>query len=141
CTCKYCKKDRDKGCENPHKCTITAKEILNKITPKFNTKTKPKKDRLSLTHSRKKKNQQAHKRRRGEIIFDSTTRSTLTDCFRIFTDPSKKSKRPAHHLQNPTRGLNILEDKMTIYTDGSCINNRKYNAKSGSRIWISTDDK
>ncbi|KAG2131746.1 hypothetical protein DEU56DRAFT_739775 [Suillus clintonianus] len=72
CACKYCIKDRMKGCENPHKCATIAKEILNKINPKLNTKMKPKKDGLSLTHNRKEKNQQAHERRRGEIIFDPT---------------------------------------------------------------------
>jgi ribonuclease HI len=142
CACKYCKKDRNKGCENPHKCAITAKEILNKIAPKFNTKSKPKKDNLSLTHSRKEKNQQAHERRQGEIIFDPTItiRTTLGDCFRIFTDPSKQSERPAHRLQAPMRGLNIIEESITIYTDGSCLNNGKYNARSGSGIWVSAEN-
>ncbi|KAG2046245.1 hypothetical protein BDR06DRAFT_840651, partial [Suillus hirtellus] len=138
CACKYCKKDRDKGCKNSHKCATIVKEILNKIAPKFNTKSKPKKDSLSLTHSRKEKNQQAHKQRQGEIIFDPTTmiQTTLGDCFRIFTNPSKQSDRPAHHLQAPMRGLNIIEECISIYTDGSCLNNGKHNAKAGSGIWI-----
>ncbi|KAG1763762.1 ribonuclease H-like domain-containing protein [Suillus occidentalis] len=38
------------------------------------------------------------------------------------------------------RGLNIIEDKVTIYTDGSCLHNGKYNAKSGSGIWISEEN-
>ncbi|KAG1870924.1 hypothetical protein C8R48DRAFT_575235, partial [Suillus tomentosus] len=141
CACKYCEKDRLKGCDNPHKCAMAAKEILNKITPKYNTKVKPKKDNLSLTHQRKEKNRQAHQNRRGEILFDptATVRSELTECFRIFTDPLKKSNNPAHRLQAPARGLNLLEDKITIYTNGSCLNNGKNNARSGSGIWISEE--
>ncbi|KAG2059348.1 hypothetical protein BDR06DRAFT_874379 [Suillus hirtellus] len=72
CVCTYGEKDQLKGCDNPHKCTMAAKEILNKITPKYNTKVKPKKDNLSLTHQHKEKNRQAHQNRRGEILFDPT---------------------------------------------------------------------
>ncbi|KAG1856507.1 ribonuclease H-like protein [Suillus tomentosus] len=35
------------------------------------------------------------------------------------------------------RGLNIIEERISIYTDGSCLNNGKHNAKAGSGIWIS----
>jgi ribonuclease HI len=38
------------------------------------------------------------------------------------------------------RGLNIIEERISIYTDGSCLNNGKYNAKSGSGIWISAEN-
>jgi ribonuclease HI len=34
------------------------------------------------------------------------------------------------------RGLNLLQEKLTIYTDGSCINHGKDNAHCGSGIWI-----
>ncbi|KAG1808025.1 uncharacterized protein BJ212DRAFT_1237705, partial [Suillus subaureus] len=76
------------GCKNPHKCAATAREILSKLAPKYDTKTKPKRDELSLTHHRKEKNSQAHESRNGEILFNSTTmiRTSLKDCFRVFTD-------------------------------------------------------
>jgi ribonuclease HI len=137
CTCPPCQKDQQVGCSNPHKCATTAREILSKITPKYDTGTKPKKDELSLTHRRKEKNTQAHQSRNGEILFDPTTiRTNLKDCFRIFTDPKYNSIALAHRLQNPTHGLNLINKKMTIFTDGSCTNNRKENAKSGCDIWI-----
>ncbi|KAG2124642.1 uncharacterized protein EDB93DRAFT_1098407, partial [Suillus bovinus] len=89
CPCTACNKDREEGCNNPHTCAQYANEILFKIAPKFNTKTKPKKDGLSLTHRRKEKNYQTHQRRQGEILFDPTVtiRSSLSECFRIFLDP------------------------------------------------------
>ncbi|KAG0693369.1 hypothetical protein DFH29DRAFT_785377, partial [Suillus ampliporus] len=46
CECPDCKRDRTKGCKNPHNCAQTANEILSKLAPKFNTKSKPKKDGL-----------------------------------------------------------------------------------------------
>jgi len=93
CPCTDCQKDRNKGCKNPHTCAQHANEILFKIAPKFDTKTKPKKDGLSLTRHRKEKNHQAHKNKQGEILFDPTVtnRSCLSDCFRIFIDPKKTS--------------------------------------------------
>ncbi|KAG2738873.1 hypothetical protein P692DRAFT_201650721, partial [Suillus brevipes Sb2] len=86
CICKDCRKDRTKGCKNPQACAQTANEILSKIAPKFNTKSKPKKDGLSLTHHRKEKNHQAHAQKTGEILFDPTVtiRSNITEGFRIF---------------------------------------------------------
>ncbi|KAG1818840.1 hypothetical protein EV424DRAFT_1323668 [Suillus variegatus] len=47
CACSDCKRDRNKECKNPHHCAQTANEILSKLAPKFNTKSKPKKDGLS----------------------------------------------------------------------------------------------
>ncbi|KAG1844406.1 hypothetical protein C8R48DRAFT_617993, partial [Suillus tomentosus] len=138
CPCSACQKDRRIGCKDPHKCAQTANEILFRIAPKFNTKAKPKKDGLSLTRRRKEKNHQAHKSRQGEILFDPTTtiRSNLKDCFRIFSNPEHNSLTPAHRLQAPARGLNLLQDHITIFTDGSCINNGKENSRSGGGIWL-----
>lgn len=36
----------------------------------------------------------------------------------------------------PARGLNLLQDHITIFTDGSCINNGKENSRSGGGIWL-----
>ncbi|KAG2064710.1 hypothetical protein BDR04DRAFT_953896, partial [Suillus decipiens] len=86
CTCQPCRKDRQARCINLHKCAANAREILSKIAPKYDTRTKPKKDELSLTHRRREKNTQAHQSRNREILFDPTTmiRTSLKDCFRIF---------------------------------------------------------
>ncbi|KAG0691780.1 hypothetical protein DFH29DRAFT_818935 [Suillus ampliporus] len=76
----------------------------------------------------------------GEILFDPTTTitSNVTEGFRIFTNPAHISLTPAYRLQ-AVRGLNIIQDKLTIYTDGSCINNGKMDARCGSGIWITED--
>ncbi|KAG1850503.1 hypothetical protein C8R48DRAFT_567296, partial [Suillus tomentosus] len=105
CACSDCKRDKNKGCKNPHYCAQIANEILSKLAPKFNTKSKPKKDDLSLTHHRKEKNNQAHERRTGELLFDPsiTIRSNVSEGFRIFTNPEHISLTPAHRLQTPIR--------------------------------------
>ncbi|KAG1728984.1 ribonuclease H-like protein [Suillus paluster] len=46
---------------------------------------------------------------------------------------------PAHRLQTPTRGRPTNDRKLTIYTDGSCTNNGKENAKCGGGIWVGED--
>ncbi|KAH7905232.1 hypothetical protein BJ138DRAFT_976902, partial [Hygrophoropsis aurantiaca] len=86
CKCGCCKADRERGCENPHKCATTAKKIIDSICPRLNPKNAPRHDNLTLTHTRKEKNRQAIKTGQGEILFDPsvTTRAALEDCFRIF---------------------------------------------------------
>jgi len=43
------------------------------------------------------------------------------------------------NLQNASHpsGIALKEEELTIYTDGSCIDNRKLNARCGGGIWIS----
>ncbi|KIL53941.1 hypothetical protein M378DRAFT_93358, partial [Amanita muscaria Koide BX008] len=35
CACPYCKEDRKKGCEHPHKCTKKGNAYLNSLLPKW----------------------------------------------------------------------------------------------------------
>ncbi|KAH7919029.1 hypothetical protein BV22DRAFT_993416, partial [Leucogyrophana mollusca] len=86
CKCQDCKKDRQKGCTNPHNCAQIAKEILSKINPILNPLTCPKKDKLTLTHTRIEKNRRAIISKRGDIIFDPSVmiKTSLAECFRIF---------------------------------------------------------
>ncbi|KAJ8587399.1 hypothetical protein M405DRAFT_703302, partial [Rhizopogon salebrosus TDB-379] len=138
CACDPCKRDRDLGCANPHRCATTAKKILDKLHPKFNTTSSPRKDDLTLTHRRKEKNSQAVANRRGDIIFDPTVtaKTSLSECFRIFTKTSL-IQSPAYRLQRPLTGRPTNDIPLTVYTDGSCIMNGKEDAKCGSGIWIS----
>ena len=39
----------------------------------------------------------------------------------------------SHHLQ---QGIDLTNEKISVFTDSSCINNRKKNAKCRSRVWI-----
>ena len=76
------------------------------------------------------------KNQNKSIIFDPTitTKNDLTECFCIFTDPTRTSKTPAQHQVTP--GTKIRHPTMKVHTDGACINNGKQNAQSGSGIWF-----
>ena len=64
-----------------------------------------------------------------------TEKKELSDCFRIFTDPSKIKNIPALRPP-PTRGIPPEDEKIIVYTDGSCTNNGKLDARCGSGIWL-----
>ena len=135
CHCEECIEDRANGCENPQRCAIEAQNRLNKISLKLNPNRMSYRDNLSLTHRRKEKNATATIEG-GDITFDPsvTIKSDLADCFRIMVDPEKVSNIPAER-QPPPRGTTIPDEEITVYTDGSCMNNGKLNAKCGAGIW------
>ncbi|KAH7903891.1 ribonuclease H-like protein [Hygrophoropsis aurantiaca] len=111
------------------------------MSPKYNTNNNPQTDNLTLTHRRKEKNQNSRIQRKGEITFDPTisTKNSIAECFRIFTDPNKLSQQPAYRLQFGTQGRPHDNEHIKIFTDGSCSNNGKQNAKCGAGIWIADD--
>ena len=96
-------------------------------------------DNLSLMPSRKDRNREA--RSTNDLIrFNPsiTSKNDLAECFRIFTDPDKISNLPARRYY--TRGINHRHAGITMYTDGSCINNGKLDARSGSGVWVGPND-
>ncbi|KAH9176241.1 hypothetical protein EDB89DRAFT_1846301 [Lactarius sanguifluus] len=139
CRCKDCTTDRERGCKNPQCCAIEAQKRINKITLKLNPMRPHNQDNLTLTKRRLENNEQTseddEEEEQGTTFNPSVMVNTnLSDCFRIFTDPSKTTNIPATR-QHP-RGITIPKEEITIYTDGSCFNNSKENARCGSGIWI-----
>ena len=97
CNCPACVEDHRKDCTHPHDCAKEALARINKTTPKLNPLhigNRP--DNLSLTKRRKEQNQTA-KKENGSITFDPsiTTKEDLSECFRVFTDPQRKTRHPA----------------------------------------------
>jgi len=138
CTCQDCIQERLDGCHNPNDCAHEALTRIQDLAPKYNPLAPDIHDDLSLTPNRKAKNV-ATRRNDTETIFDPsiTCKESLAECFRIFTNPEKISLTPAsRHL---TRGLNLDNIKMKVYTDGACMKNGKSDAKCGSGIWIAPD--
>ncbi|KAG2068442.1 hypothetical protein BDR04DRAFT_1024560, partial [Suillus decipiens] len=82
------------------------------------------------------KNSQAHTQTQGELIFNPsvTIRNSLTDCFCIFIDPSRPIQIPAYRLHVPLNSRQTNDKTLTIFTDGSCTNNGKQNAKCSGGI-------
>lgn len=111
CYCPDCSNDRKEGCRNPHACATEAQTRLEQILPKFNPLT-PGHNRgnLSLTEQRKRRNVIA-KTLDGEITFDPsiTSKEDLSECFRIFTDPSRISNSPAKRVEPRETRLRLQE--------------------------------
>ena len=133
CPCDDCKKDRAKGCKNPHRCAFNARNLLTGLARKLNPATPRQADNLTLTHHRLEKNAKANIKRGDEVIFNPTvtTRTSLKDCFRVFVTqpPSDQSAtRPKSEEEPPP--------PMVMYTDGSCVNNGLLDAKSGAGVWV-----
>jgi ribonuclease HI len=140
CQCQDCELDKQKDCLNPHACATEASIRLQLIAPKLNPLARPpSNDNLSLTATRKTNNETA-RRTNQDITFNPTitSRTNLTECFRIFTDPGRISNSPAtrHHTQPQEMGL----PPITMYTNGACFNNGKEDARSGSGIWFGQND-
>ena len=132
CQCEDCKGDRAGGCKDPHKCASTAEAISTNLSLKFNLTAPSQKDGLTLTHRRLEKNARANVANGDELIFNPsvTTRTNLSDCFRIFATKPIPSL-PA--LRLPRDGTIA---PLTIFTDGSCLHNGQHNATCGAGIWL-----
>jgi hypothetical protein len=134
CNCQACNEDHRKDCTHPHDCAKEALARINSTIPKQNPlHTDNGLDNLSLMKRRKERNQRA-KEENDAITFDPsiTTKEDLSECFRVFTDPQRQSRNPAQRQQN--EGANERYNETQVYTDGSCINNGKANARCGSGV-------
>ncbi|KAG1820375.1 ribonuclease H-like protein [Suillus subaureus] len=77
----------------------------------------------------------------GEILFDPTVtaKTHISECFCIFVNTECLVQIPAYRLHAPGAGRGKETEPITIYTNGSCKNNGKYNATCSSGIWIGED--
>ena len=137
CHCDDCKTGRSHGCENPQHCAIEAQKRLGWITPKLNPTRLSSQDSLSLTKCWRERNQQAAEDNEQGVIFDPSVmeKKDLSECFRVFMDPKKIRNIPAKRHMCPN-GISLDNEEITDYTDGSCLNNRKQNARCGGGIWL-----
>ncbi|KAA1466709.1 hypothetical protein DENSPDRAFT_767864 [Dentipellis sp. KUC8613] len=80
---------------------------------------------------------------KGAILFDPTItcKTDLAECFRVFTDPSHILVPPADRLTRRTDHPVRPHLHTIVYTDGSCINNGKANARCGSGVWFREGDR
>jgi hypothetical protein len=124
----------------PNLCAMEALTHIQETAPKLNPINlgKPH-DNLSLTRRRKARNEE-ERLEEGEILFDPTItcKNSLAECFRIFTDS------PEVHPISASRAyavrFRLRHQKVTVYTDGACYNNRREDAQCGSRVWFGPDD-
>ncbi|KAI0683371.1 hypothetical protein BC835DRAFT_1231253, partial [Cytidiella melzeri] len=139
CSCQMCTQDKERlGCTHPSKCCETAARLLNNLHNKWHPTANPPDDKLTLTRHRKEKNRRARIEGPSLTFNPSVTKGdNVSDGFRVFTNPAITSCKPAH--RPPTPAIR-RRDILTVYTDGSCLNNGAANARAGARIWYGTGD-
>ncbi|KAI0047993.1 hypothetical protein FA95DRAFT_1491659, partial [Auriscalpium vulgare] len=139
CECRDCAADAEAGCDNPHRCATKAKEVLDHLNPKLNPSNASPPDDLTLTHHRLRRNEDA-RTTHDVILFDPSVacKTSITDCFRIFTDPGSLSLPPATRLARPAEGT-ATPVTITIHVKGICRNAGLQDAHSGGGVWIAPD--
>ncbi|EIM86442.1 uncharacterized protein STEHIDRAFT_57307, partial [Stereum hirsutum FP-91666 SS1] len=137
CGCADCEADRRRGCTDPHKCLRRAKIILAHILPKWHPQTQGNDDTLDLSKEDVEANETARANKQP-VTFnpDVHCQGNLSQGVRVFGDPNAKINYPPFRQ----RGNLDEQDEITVYTDGSCLNNGDDNARAGSGIWFGPDD-
>lgn len=147
CECEDCQTDRTNGCTNPQRCALEAQKRLKRITLKLDPERPQNQDELTRTSPRAAIRMLEEAPDNNGVDSDNddnpgitfnpsvTEKGDLSDCFRVFVDPSKITNIPATR-HPPPRGIVIPDEEIVVYTDGSCTNNGKKNARCGSGVWL-----
>jgi len=112
---------RAQGQNNPHRPSnfCRCRDRINTTFPKLNPLAHDNRHgNFSLTPARKRQNSIARENN-NDILFNPsiTCKNSLTECFRVFTDPERTSKNPAKRMI--TKGANQRHEKIEIYTNGA----------------------
>ncbi|EPQ52939.1 RnaseH-domain-containing protein [Gloeophyllum trabeum ATCC 11539] len=112
-------------------------EILQALPAISNPGHCPPDDNLTLTHHRLEKNHQA-RLTRDRITFNPTMmlKTSLAEVFRVFANIDAKQISLAYRLAAPAPGVNLEDEHITLYTDGSCEDNGKLTARTGAGIFV-----
>lgn len=139
CACKYCKRDRRRGCTSPWRCCETAREMLTKLQPKFDPFCNPEADNLSLTPARIEANAAA--RGEGEyVLFNPSIvkGDDLSPNFRVFGPTRDDRLAPAFRKRQQP---GVPEDPaITVYTSGFCGHAGQDDSRAGGGNWYGVDD-
>ncbi len=138
CPCRECAEDREKGCDNPHRCAKAARKILEMLCPRWMKGPRRPADGLSLTANRKMTNR-IHEGNDRRVLFDPSiqARMPLANHFRAF---SSTEDRDSSVVRRPPRGISMSEEEVEVYTDGSCDKNGSADAIAAGGAWFGPDD-
>ncbi len=138
CLCPDCVKDRVEGCDNPHRCSMAARKILEMMYPRWAIGPRRPEDGLSLTVNRKSMNV-IRSECDGRVLFDPSiqARLPLANHFRVF---STAEEREGAIVSRPPRGASLLEEEVEVYTDGSCDGNGSVVAAAAAGVWFGPND-
>ncbi|KAK0479284.1 hypothetical protein IW261DRAFT_1323241, partial [Armillaria novae-zelandiae] len=142
CKCTCCTHDRShKGCDNPHKCAITARIMLDRLTEKWDPRRPDQEDGLAMTLNEHIQNLEA-RANDGTIRFnpDMDSDCSLVDGFRIFASVWDTCSRQAERNTKGNEWIDEGAKVSTAYTDGSAFNNGTATARAGAGVWFGDDD-
>ncbi len=134
CECRDCVKDRNDGCDNPHRCAVASRRMLERLCPRWTSERRAPADGLSLTVRRKCLNRE-REARDERVVFDPTiqARLPLANHFRVF---SGMNGRDSTVVRRPPRGISVQEEAVEVYTDGSCNGNGTATAVAAAGVWF-----
>ncbi|KAI0720604.1 hypothetical protein C8T65DRAFT_545511, partial [Cerioporus squamosus] len=138
CQCVECAVDQAAGCDNPHRCAMAARRMLNKLLPRWTDGPPCLADGLSLTVRRKQANS-SNALSDGRVTFDPsiTARLPLAAHFRVFEPANAREIVP---VSRPTRGVSIATEEVEVFTDGSCNKNGSHEAVAAGGVWFGPRD-
>ena len=141
CRCTKCVNIRlltNHTCRHPNKCIERAEKLLGLLDEKWNPASLHPPDFFTTPTPREVGP-------RYNPDSDTTTHTlnpfcvetNLKDCFRVFTSHDRP---PAEMTRRADKTDTSRLPTLTIYTDGSCLNNGEETARAGSGVWYGEDD-
>ena len=131
CKCEACKRHRNNGCENPHKCMKKGKQLIDELPEKFRPDMHDESMQPPDNYLSREIDEPAL------LHFDkNVTVTSLANTTRVF------GGRPITNAQPMLIKSNSEDeaDEVTVYTDGSCINNGDSDARAGAGYWYGEND-
>ncbi|KAI1781818.1 ribonuclease H-like protein [Ganoderma leucocontextum] len=115
-----------------------AEKLVARLHPKWKPTETETGDNLTLTRSRKQRNE-LEKTRNGRVTFNPTIEDgpRTEQAIRVFAGPPSL---PNHAIRRPPRPFQVQGEETEVYTDGSCTQNGEASATAGSGLWFGEDD-
>lgn len=115
CACKKFKWAREKGCKNPHKCSLAAQNFLSKLGQRWN---------LDMPNEKRDLTEREKELREGEGIQvfnpDMMMQESLREGFQLFTEETAADNQ--EHMDYSRLPFEN-EPAVVVFTDGSCQKN------------------
>ncbi|KAK0222653.1 hypothetical protein EDD85DRAFT_779184 [Armillaria nabsnona] len=141
CKCAECHDDhQQRGCDNPHRCALMARDLLNNLMEKWDPQRPDQDNGLHLTPDDRLQNQSVREDN-NMTHFDPgiDNENTLTEGIQIFTSGWDICPKPALRAELGAEG-NQYPVISIAYTDGSAYNNGTADACAGAGVWFGEDD-
>ncbi|KAI0685566.1 hypothetical protein C8T65DRAFT_556776, partial [Cerioporus squamosus] len=138
CDCPECVSDRLEGCDNPHRCAMAARRMLDMLCPRWASTLPRPSDGLSLTARRMTVNVDRASRNQ-RVLFDPSIKARLPIAchFRAF---GEATERDVSVVRRPPRGIVVPGEDIEVFTDGSCDKNGSAAASAAGAAWFGPGD-